>query len=169
MYVNTKKLSRAGLVAGLYALLSLITFPVASGAIQFRVSEALCILALIFPETAPALAIGCLLSNLITGCAPLDVVFGSLITLFAGLCTFAVGKLIKNTALKVVLGGFFPVFLNAFLLPLIWLWCYGTVEYVYLIQALLLIASQSISIYGLGTPLFFAVKKLKSKRLRFFE
>lgn len=166
---RTKKLSRAGLVAGLYTLLSLITFPVASGAIQFRVSEALCVLPLIFPETVPALAVGCLLSNLITGCAPFDIVFGSLITLLAGLCTYFVGKCIKNTAIKIFIGGLFPVLLNAFLLPLIWLWCYGTIEYVYMLQVLFLIVSQSVSVYALGTPLYLAVKGMKDKNIGFLE
>ncbi|MBQ8427134.1 MAG: QueT transporter family protein, partial [Clostridia bacterium] len=43
MKSTTKIIARAGLVSALYTLLSLITFPVASGAIQFRVSEALCV------------------------------------------------------------------------------------------------------------------------------
>ena len=169
MNVTTKKLSRAGLVAGLYILLSLITFPIASGAIQFRVSEALCILPLIFPETAFALAVGCMLSNLITGCAPLDIVFGSLITLVAGVITIFTGKVIRNTAVKIFVGGLFPVILNAFLLPLIWIWCYGAIEYMYIIQALFLIVSQSISVYVLGTPLYLAVRKIKQKGVGFLQ
>ncbi len=166
---NTKKLSRAGIVAGLYVLLSLITFPVASGAIQFRVSEALCILPLIFPETTIALAIGCMLSNLITGCAPLDIVFGSAITLVAGALTLCFGKTVKNTAVKILVGGLFPVLLNALFLPLIWIWCYGVIEYMYVIQVVFLIVSQSVSIYALGTPLYLAVRKIKQKSVGFLQ
>ncbi len=167
--MNTKKLTRAGIIASLYVILSLITFPVASGAIQFRLSEALCILPLLFIEAVPALFIGCALSNLITGCAIFDVIFGSVITLVAAALTFLFGKIIKNLPLKIIIGGFFPVVLNAFLLPLIWVWCYGALEYMYLLQAAFLIVSQSVSIYALGTPLYLAVDKFKKKGLRFFE
>ena len=167
--MKTKKLARAGIIASLYVILSLITFPVASGAIQFRLSEALCILPLLFIEAVPALFIGCALSNLITGCAIFDVIFGSVITLTAAAITFIFGKIIKNLPIKIILGGFFPVVLNAFLLPLIWVWCYGALEYMYLLQATFLIVSQSVSIYALGTPLYLAVDKFKKKGLRFFE
>ena len=158
MSKTTKKLVRAGLIAGIYVVLSLITFPVASGAIQFRIAEALTILPLFFVEAIPALFIGCMLSNLITGCMILDVFLGSAITLVASLCTFFVGKTIKNDWLKIALGGIFPVILNAVFLPLIWILAYGVIEYVYYLQVIFLLISQSVSIYALGSPLYFAVK-----------
>lgn len=166
---NTKKIARAGIIASLYLVLSLITFPVASGAIQFRISEALTVLPLIFPESIFALTVGCMLSNLVTGCAPFDVVLGSVITLVAAAATFGVGKLIKSVPLKIVCGGLFPIILNAFLLPLIWLYCYGVSEYVYGLQALFLVVSQSGAVYALGTSLFLVVIRLKKKGIRFFE
>ena len=158
MSKTTKTIVRAGLIAGIYVVLSLITVPVASGAIQFRIAEALTILPLIFPEAIPALFVGCMLSNLITGCMILDVFLGSVITLFASLCTYFIGKVIKKNWLKILLGGIFPVMLNAFLLPLIWILAYGVIEYVYYLQVLFLLISQSVSIYALGSPLYFAIK-----------
>ena len=163
---STKIIVRSGLIAGLYVVLSLLTLPVASGAIQFRLSEALTILPLFFIEAVPALFVGCMLSNLITGCMLLDIVLGSVITLVASLLTYFSGKLIKNTFLKIFIGGFFPVALNAFFLPILWIVIYGTIEYVYILQVLFLIISQSLSIYGLGTPLYLAVKKYLKKEIK---
>ena len=157
----TKKVVRVAIIAALYVALTFVTFPVASGAIQFRVSEGLCMLPLIFPETAISLGIGCALANLLTGCAVFDIIFGSIISLIAGVLTALVGKFIKNMPWKLILGGIFPVVLNAFLLPLIWLYCYGALEYVYMLQVVFLLISQSVAIYGLGIPLYFAVKKLR--------
>ncbi len=159
----TKKITRAGVIAGLYAVTSLITAPIASGAVQIRLSEALTMLALIFPEAVPALFVGCVISNLITGCAVFDIIFGSLITLLAGFLTYLVGKVIKPTYLKIFVGGIFPVVLNAVFLPLIWLWCYGSGEYIYILQASLLFIGQTLSVYALGAPLYLSV--IKSKRL----
>ena len=155
----TKIIVRAGLIAGLYVVLSLLTMPIASGAIQFRLSEALTILPLFFAEAIPALFVGCMLSNLITGCMALDIILGSVITLVASALTFLVGKLIKGSVLRILLGGFFPVVLNAFFLPILWIIIYGAIEYVYLLQVLFLLISQSISIYGVGTTLYLAIKK----------
>lgn len=166
---NTKRLARAGIIAALYAILSLVTFPVVSGAIQFRISEAFSLLPFIFPEAVPALAIGCFISNLLTGCAPWDVALGSVITLAAAAFTLLAGKLFRNTALKIAIGGLFPVLFNAFFLPLIWLLCYGGLEYAYILQAVFLIVSQSVSVYAIGSPLYFAVKKMKEKGYGFLE
>ena len=159
----TKIIVRAGLIAGLYVVLSLLTLPVASGAIQFRLSEALTVLPLFFIEAIPALFVGCMLSNLISGCMLLDVILGSLITLVSAVLTYFVGKTVKNVPLKIVIGGFFPVALNAFFLPIIWVAIYGAIEYVYMLQVVFLLISQSISIYGFGTPLYFAIKKHQNK------
>jgi len=160
---TTARIVRAGLIAGIYVALSLIVFPVASGALQFRPSEALTLLPLLFPEAVFALFIGCALSNLITGCALLDIIFGSAVTLVAATLTYLTGKFIKKTALKIIVGGIFPVILNALILPLIWVWCYGAIEYIYVLQASFLLISQSLSVYALGSPLVLSVKKFQNK------
>lgn len=162
--INSKTLARAGIIASLYVATSFLTFPLASGAVQFRIGESLTLLALFMPESIIALFIGCVISNLITGCALLDVFLGSLITGIASVLTFLVGKLIKSTALKVFVGGLFPVFLNAIFLPLIWLVCYGAIEYVYYIQVLLLLIGQSLSVYGVGSIVYIETYKLLNKK-----
>ena len=167
MIKRTKPIARAGLIAALYVVLSLVTFSVASGVIQFRLSEGLTLLALIFPETPVALLVGCALINLITGCALYDVIFGSLITFAAGVLTFFAGKLLKKTAARIIAGGIFPVLLNAFLLPLIWYFCYGELEYAYFLQVLFLLASEGASVYVFGTVFYLAIKRLREKNVDF--
>ena len=160
---STLKLARAGIIAGLYVAISMVVFPIASGAVQIRLSEALCVLPLLYFEAVPALFIGCALSNLITGCALFDIIFGSLITLVSALLTYFIGKFVKKTPLKIILGGFFPVILNTLFLPLIWVWCYGAIEYIYPIQAGLLFIGQGLSVYALGTFLYLGVIKSEKK------
>lgn len=165
---STAMLAKSGVIAGLYVLLTFITLSFASGAIQFRPSEALTLLPLFFIESVPALFIGCIIANLISGCAVLDVVFGSLITLVCAILTYFTGRIIKKQWLKIAVGGIFPVILNAFLLPLIWYFCYGKLDFMYALQATFLIISQSVSVYAIGVPLYFAVKRLteKNEKLR---
>ena len=71
------------MIAACYVALTYVTnlFGLANGAIQFRISEALCILPIFMPEAIPGLFIGCFISNLITSFNVFDVIFGSLATL----------------------------------------------------------------------------------------
>ena len=166
---GTKQLVRAGLIGALYVVLSLITFNFSSGPIHLRLSEGITLLPLIFPESVVGVFVGCLISNIISGCFLLDVVFGSLITLIAGLLTFLIGKCIKNGVLNIFVGGLFPVLLNAFLLPLIWYFCYGELEYMYILQVVFLLISQSLSVYMVGSLLITGIRKLQIKGVQFFK
>lgn len=84
---NPRTLTRAAVIAALYAALTLLLAPISYGAMQVRVSEGLTLLPMLFPEAAPALFVGCLLANLLGGSALPDIVLGSLTTLVAALLT----------------------------------------------------------------------------------
>ena len=68
---------QAAMIAALYVVLTYITnlLGLASGTIQVRFSEALCILPVFTPAAIPGLFIGCLISNLITGGIIWDIIF----------------------------------------------------------------------------------------------
>lgn len=81
-------LTHSALIAALYVVLTylqnLLLPDSTSMAIQFRASEALCVLAFYTPAAIPGLAIGCLLFNISYAAAlPLDFLVGTLATLFA--------------------------------------------------------------------------------------
>ncbi len=118
MNYSTKKLVTVAVIGALYAVLTLVLAPISYGAIQFRVSEVLCILPFFFPESAVGLTIGCVIANLLGPSAgPLDIIFGSLATLLAGLCTAAIGisaRRNENTGLgSCIAACFMPVLFNA--------------------------------------------------------
>ncbi len=87
-------LSQAAMIAALYVVLTLLAnaLGLANYAIQVRFSEALTILPFFTPAAIPGLTIGCLLSNILTGCAPLDILFGTLATLMGALGTYALRR-----------------------------------------------------------------------------
>ena len=85
---NTKKLTTAALIAALYVVLTHlqnIIFPESTSfAIQFRASEALCVLAFFSPSAVWGLTAGCFLFNITYSASlPLDIIIGSLATLLA--------------------------------------------------------------------------------------
>ena len=85
---KTNYITHAAIIGAMYfALTHLQNFLVpnsTSWLIQFRASEALCVLALFTPAALPGLTIGCLLYNLsFAGALPLDFLVGSFATFLA--------------------------------------------------------------------------------------
>lgn len=76
-------ISHAAIIAALYVVLTLIFQPISFGAIQFRISEALMLLPVLYAEAVPGLFIGCLIANLIGGGIWFDVILGSIATLLS--------------------------------------------------------------------------------------
>lgn len=103
MSIRLKKLVYAALIGAVYAALTMIS-PLSYGPIQLRVSEILCILPFFFPAATGGLVVGCAISNTISTAGVPDIVFGSLATLLAGLCTCAAGKSFR-LSLSSVKGG----------------------------------------------------------------
>lgn len=88
MTKSTRYLTQAAIIAALYAVLThlqnLLLPGSATWAIQMRLSEALCVLALFTPAAVPGLTLGCLIFNITYAAAlPLDFVLGSAATLLA--------------------------------------------------------------------------------------
>ena len=117
---NTLKLAVGAVIAALYVVLTVLAaqFNLASGAIQVRFSEALTIMPVFTAAAVPGLTIGCVLANLLTGCAAWDVVFGSLATLIGAVGT----RLLKDRPL---LAWIPPVLSNAAIVPVILMKVYG--------------------------------------------
>lgn len=120
--MDTKRISTIAMIAALYAATSLFALlflgGLAWGPIQFRISEAVCVLALFTPDAIPGLVLGCALANLINiffsgvgALGLLDVFFGSLAT---GLGAWFMWHFRKRVALA-LLG---PVIFNALIVPL---------------------------------------------------
>ena len=156
---RTRFLVQGALIAALYVVLThLQNFLIpdsATMAIQFRVSEALCILAFFTPAAIPGLAIGCLLFNLSFAMAlPLDFLVGTLATLLAtGGMYLSRRILIRGMP---VLGLLLPAVFNA---PLV-----GWELTVYIgggfwINALCVAIGEAAVLLTLGSTLYYVMKR----------
>ena len=124
MQEKTLQLTRAALIAALYVILTFLSqmFGLASGVIQIRLSELLTVTPLLFKEAIPGLWIGCILANMLTGCALWDVAFGSLATLIGAIGTYYIGRK------KPILGPIFPIISNMIIVPFVLQAVYGVKE-----------------------------------------
>ena len=85
---NTRQLALAGIIAGIYAGLTLVLPIPQYHGIQLRVAEAMTLLPFLFPAAIPGLVVGCFLANLLGSPFVLDWIFGTLATLLAALWTW---------------------------------------------------------------------------------
>ncbi|MBQ7925972.1 MAG: QueT transporter family protein [Lachnospiraceae bacterium] len=124
---KTSFLTKAAVIAALYVVLTLLAnaLGLANYAVQLRFSEALTILPYFTPAAIPGLFIGCLISNILTGAMPLDIVFGSIATLLGALGTYFLRK-------RKWLAPLPPILANVLIVPFVlaYVYCFqGSIPY----------------------------------------
>ena len=154
-------LTRGAIIAALYVLLTYLSalFGLASGAIQLRLSELLCILPIFFAEAIPGLFIGCILSNLLTGAVVWDIVFGSIATLIGAIGARIIGKAFPRLHFLATV----PTILsNALIVPFVLAYAYGA-EGTILYFMLTVGIGELLSAGVLGTACYYLFKRVKFK------
>ena len=112
---------QAALIAAIYVALTYLSSiaGLASGTIQVRISEALCILPVFTTAAIPGLWLGCFLANMLTGGIPVDVVCGSIATLIGAFFTYQLRN--KNRFLAPLP----PIIANTVIVPFVLRYGYG--------------------------------------------
>ena len=158
-----RDLTLAAVVAALYAVMGCFggIFGLTFGPVQFRFAEALTVLPFLFPATAPGLAIGCLITNLLSPYGPVDVIFGTLATAIAAWLTMKMPKW--------YLAALPPILVNLVILTPMWAWAEaGAFNQVFLISlgwnAATFVLTESVVCYVLGTLLLKALPILPGLR-----
>ncbi len=180
---RSRFIAQAGVIAALYAAFTLLVLQLPSqlgwGLVQFRISEALTVVALFTPAGVPGLTIGTLIANafMITQVGPLallDVVFGSLGTLLGATWMWRLrrrpalalaGPVIANA---LIVPAYLPILLKGFGLyevPLLGIDLEGHWLGMYLFGVLAVGIGEALVVYGLGLPLYVGLKRLGFGRL----
>ena len=146
---KTKYLTRGAMIAGLYIVITYLLSPVSFGPLQFRLSEALTVLPILFPESVPALFVGVLLSNIFGGLGMVDIIGGSLTTLIAAYFTYRYRDSIFAYLSPVVFNGF-----------LVSSYLHVLYELPYWITVLQIAVSEAVVVFLVGYPL---IRYLKNK------
>jgi uncharacterized membrane protein len=151
--LNLRNIALAGLIAAVYAALTVALAPISFGVYQVRVAEALTILPFITDAAVLGLFVGCAIANYFGGNGVYDIVLGSMLTLGAAILTRYIGTISRrlNTPnLGYLLAPLPPVLLNAFgvaayLAPIV------NMGYWFVVQMIGL--GELIACYVLGLPL----------------
>ena len=156
---STRDLTLAAMVAALYALMGYFgdILQLTFGPVQVRFAEALTVLPFLFPAAAPGLAVGCLITNLLSPYGPVDVIFGTMATAIAAWLTVKMPRW-QLAALP-------PIVVNALVLPPMWAWAeVGAVNNAFWLacgwNALTFIPGEALACYVLGTVLLKTLPKI---------
>lgn len=148
MKLNVNKLARIGIVAALYAVLTIFIAPLSYGPIQFRFSEILTLLAFIDPLYIPGLVLGCIISNFFSPFGLTDVIVGSFATF---LSVYLISKS-KN----LLISSLWPTIMNAIIIGLE---LYFLVNWPFWITALQIAFGEFVVVTIIGYPLFKSILK----------
>ncbi len=156
MKKSSKFLAHSAIIAALYVVLTYLAnaLGLANGAIQVRFSESLTVLPVFTTAAIPGLFLGCLISNILSGCIFWDVVFGSIATLIGAVLTRILKKYKKIACLP-------PILANTIIIPFVLKFAYGLpagIGYFILTVGI----GEIISCGILGTILLLYLEKYKS-------
>lgn len=155
-------MTTAAVLAAAYFVLSMLCESVGllKYAIQLRIPEAMCVLCAFTPAAIPGMTLGCLLTNLLAGCAPIDILLGTLAT-FIGI---SLGRLLvkgKERSTPVLFLATLPTLIsNTLILPPVIMYAYGS-ELALPLMYVTVGIGELISACVLGTILGKALEKSK--------
>lgn len=163
---TTLYIVQAAVIAALYATLTtaqaLLIPGSTSMAVQFRVAEAMTILAFFTPVAIPGLTVGCILANILGGLGPIDMVFGSLATLLAVSSMWMLRKLcVKGIPfVGLLMPAVFNGLIVGFEIEFFFVGQMKTFNFAdFLIQGGLVALGEVVVLFVLGIPLTLALKK----------
>lgn len=149
---KTVFLVQASLIAAVYAVITIALAPISYGQIQVRVAEALTILPAFTPAAIPGLFVGCIVANLYGGGGIIDIVFGSLATLFAAYLSYKMPKKLLVPLPPIIVNGIVVGYILNYLYGLPLLITMGWIT-----------IGQTVACYGFGYPLMIILEKYKDK------
>lgn len=175
---RAQRLARIGIIAALYAALTLATLlflgGLAWGPVQFRISEAVVVIALFTADAIPGLTLGCVIANLanmvISGTGALgllDVVFGSLATALGVWFTWKNRKNVPIALLgpvlanAVIVSAYLPILLQGlgfYTIPFTTIELDGSYPLMFLFGFITTGLGEAVVLYALGVPLARALK-----------
>lgn len=158
---KTRYIIDGALIAALYAGLTYLmgVFGLAYGPVQFRVSEALTILPVFTPAAIPGLTVGCFIANIMSY-SPIDMVFGTLASFLAAICTYWLRRLTFRGVPWLSLLP--PVLFNAVIvgLEIAFFFTEGGASFTgFALNAAFVGLGQLVVCYGLGVPLFLILRR----------
>lgn len=134
---GVQRLVKTAIIAALYAVVTLVLAPISYGAIQFRVSEVMVLLAFFDPFYIVGLTLGCFISNILGPNGIMDIIFGTVATFISVYAIYLTGKFVNNKKLSLIIASLWPTIFNGLIIG--WM-----LNYLYQLPLLLSIAEVAV-------------------------
>ena len=164
MTSKTKKITRIGVVAALYATITLVLGSISYVQIQFRISEVMTLLPLFGKEYILSLTIGCFLANVIGPYGVPDIILGTLATFISVYLVYLTGKYMKGKKGGLIIASLWPTIVNAIIVGGVML--HGLFKLPLILFILEVGFGQFVVITIIGVPLFRFLNNKYSKLLK---
>lgn len=161
--IDIRTLTRAAAISAIYVAVCLALAPISYGPLQVRISEAMTLLPMIWPEAIPGLAVGALIANLLGPVGMVDVVFGTLATLAAAFITYRFRGKTAGYAAPIVING---LIVGGYL-PFVYGMPHVSVLGVNLTvpaSMLAVAAGEAVAVLAIGIPLLGMVKRAGARQ-----
>ena len=153
---KTEFIAKSALIAALYVALTMASYPLSYGMVQFRISEVMTLIAFYNPSYIPSLLVGCFVANLLGIGGMVDAIFGTFASLFAFIW-IVIARKIKNKKVALFVAAAGPA-ASSFIIALemklalgdplsFWIW-FAYVAF-----------GQAAVLYALGCPLALYMEK----------
>lgn len=113
---TVNRLVRTAIIATLYAVITLVLAPISYGAIQFRVSEIMVLLAFFDPFYIGGLTLGCFIANILGPNGVMDAAFGTLATFISVYAISLTGKFVKSHKASLIIASLWPTIFNGIII-----------------------------------------------------
>ena len=149
---TVRLLTRNAIVAAVYFLLTLVSFPISFGLIQVRIAEFLVLLCFFNRDYAIGITVGCLLANTLGpgNLGVFDIVFGTLATLVS-----CIGV---SFCKHLLIASLIPVVVNSFTVAAILVFV-GEVSQTYFAVVGILAVGEIIAVTIIGYIFFISLRK----------
>ena len=164
--MQNRKITIIGLIAALYAVVTLSLGTFSYGQLQFRISEVLMFLPLFGKECIIALTIGCFLANILGPFGVPDIIFGTLATLISAILVYYTPKMIKKDKYVLFVASLWPTVINAIIVG----WeLYKFFGMPFMLSAVQVAFGEFVVITIIGLPLFKMVNNKYGSKIRNFK
>ena len=116
--MSSKKISQIGIIAAIYAVLTMVLSPISFGAVQCRVSDTMLFFSKKNKNFVAGCAIGCIVANLISPLGVIDMVIGGITNFIIGVAISRIrnewigiiaGSAIAGICIGIELGVFYSI------------------------------------------------------------
>lgn len=147
----------SGIIAAMYAVLTLVLAPISYGPIQFRISEIMVLLAYFDPFYIIGLTLGCFIANILGPNGLLDIIFGTFATFLSVLAIYLTSRLKIKDKFNIFIASLWPTIFNGLIIGLMLSYLLNLPKVLTILQVGI---GEFVVVSIIGVPIFYKLRNV---------